>query len=88
MVGTIPGFGGLAISFLGEPYLRFSSETKGLPLPGFLLNKITSLIIYIVIRRYIWPNRITVPISALGYRKCDLEPRPVAVIKVRLLAVT
>ena len=88
MVGTIPGFGGLAISFLGEPYLRFSSETKGLPLPGFLLNKITSLIIDIVIRRYIWPNRITVPISALGYRKCDLEPRPVAVIKVRLLAVT
>jgi len=81
-----PCFKAVAVSFVGTPFFRCAVDGRGLPLPDAVLTYIGNTITEMILSWYAWPNRLLVPMTTtVSYY--ELEPKPRAVVLVRLMAL-
>jgi len=86
--GRIPSFAGMAISFVGDPFIRLDMDSKGMPLPNAVLKWLGNFITDMILNWYVWPERLG-PFVMDGYdgpptNWYELDRRPTSVLLARV----
>lgn len=74
------------MSFVGSPFIRMRVESKGIPLPSFVLNFISQFVTKLVLNMFVWPDRLMVPMD-FSVKYYELERKPSAVVLSRVIRV-